>query len=230
MQDRRQTWYFVASESKLADVYNILHLPYTAMVLGFVLAGAAVAPQVHLDRLGGALLAYFVGLGVGAHALDQLEPGGSSYVEKLSRRELAAIASLGLGGATVVGLYFALTVTGWLIPLIAAGLFFALAYPLPSRVGGGLFHNEVSFAFAWGFLPLVTSYVVDSVALTPVAIVSGIVAALTAAAEIRLSRRARMARKEGLPAQEFERPERWLKILVASTCAVGLVLIAARLA
>jgi hypothetical protein len=228
LQDRRQTWYFVASGTKLADVYNILHLPYTAMVLGFVLAGAATAPQLHADRIAGALLAYFIGLGIGAHALDQLEPGGSSYVRRLSRSELEALAVFGLGGAAAVGLYFAFTVTVWLVPFIAAGLFFAVAYPLPSRVGGRLFHNEPGFSFSWGFLPFVTSYFVNSVSLTPFAVVGGLVAALAAAVEIRLSRRARNARKDGIPAAEYEGPERGLKVLVASTCCVAILLMVAR--
>ena len=230
MQAGRKTWYFVAPGSKLGDVYNILHLPYTAMVLAFVLAGGVTAPQVHLDRIGAALAAYFVGLGIGAHALDQLELGGSRYVEMLSGRELAIMAVLGLCGAAAIGLYYALAVTAWLLPLIGAGLFFAVAYPLPSRMGNGLFHNELSFSFAWGFLPFVTGYFVESAMLTPFAIGAGAVAALAAAVEIRMSRRARAARKEGLPAVAFEGPERRLKILVMSTCAVALLLAAARLA
>jgi len=218
----------VSTGSKLADVYNMLHLPYTAMVLGFVVSGAAIAPQVHLDRLAGALLAYFVGLGIGVHALDQLEPGGSSYVERLSESELTAMALLGLAVAAGIGFYFAITVTDWMIPLIIASLFFAVAYPLPSRVGGGLFHTPLSFSFAWGFLPLITSYIVESVSLTPLAVAAGGVAALAAAVELRLSRRARAARKRGV-SDEFKRHERGLKVLVVSTCSVAILLMAVRL-
>jgi len=219
----------VTPESKLRDLYNILHLPYTAMVLAFVLAGAAAAPHIHLDRLAGTLLAYFVGLGIGVHALDQLEPAGSHYVERLGSHELVVMAILGLGGAAAIGLYFTTTVTEWLFPLIAAGLFFAVAYPLPSRVGHGWFHNDLSFSFSWGFLPLVTSYFVNSVELTPLAVGAGTLAALAAAAEIRLSRRARAARKEALPGASFGHLESELKLLVTATCSVALLMTAAKL-
>jgi hypothetical protein len=229
LQGRRKTWYFIASDSKLADVYNILHLPYTAMALSLVLAGAAVAPQVHVDRVLGALVAYFFGLGVGAHALDQLEPGGSHYVERLSRSELAAMSVLGLTVGVAVGLYFALTVTEWLVPLIAAGVFFAIAYPMPSQVAGGLFHNDLTFSFSWGFLPFLTSYFVNSVELNVAPVAAGFLAALAAWAEIRLSRRARALRKEGSPAATYEGLERKLKILVVTTCTVSLMLVVARL-
>ncbi len=230
LQDRRKTWYFIAPESKLADVYNMLHLPYTAMALSLVLSGAALAPQVHTDRVIGALLAYFFGLGIGAHALDQLEPGGSHYVEKLSRSELAALSVLGLAAGVTIGLYFALTVTKWLIPLIAAGAFFAVAYPLPSRVAGGLFHNDLTFSVAWGFLPFLTSYLVNTVELAVAPVAAGFLAALAAWAEIRLSRRARALRKEGSPAATYEGLERELKMLVMTTCTVSLLLAVARLA
>ena len=229
MHGRPKTWYFVRPGSKLADVYNILHVPYTAMVLAFVAIGAGVAPQVHVERLAAALVAYFLGLGVGAHAVDQLEPGGSHYVQSLSAGELRLMAAVGLGGGAALGVLYALTVTAWLLPLVGLGLFFALAYPLPSRVAGGRFHNDATFAFAWGFLPLVTSYYADSVMLTPVTLVVGAMTAIAAWTEIRLSRRARSARKEGAPS-DYEGPEKWLKALVAATCLAALALLAARLA
>jgi hypothetical protein len=93
-----------------------------------------------------------------------------------------------------------------------------------------MFHNDLSFSFSWGFLPFVTSYFVNSATLTPFAVGFGTLAALAAAAEIRLSRRARNARKEDLPAVTFERPERNLKLLVASTCSLALLLTVVRLA
>jgi hypothetical protein len=223
-------WYFLDSRSKLADFYNILHLPYTAMVLSFVVAGTAAAPQVHLDRLVGAVVAYFLGLGIGAHALDQLEPGGSHYVGSLSRRELATMAALGEAAGVAIGMYYALTVTLWLVPLIALGLLFALAYPFPSRLLGGILHNNLSFSFAWGFLPFVTSYFVNSIELTPTSVVGGGLAALVAGAEVRLSRPARAARRAGRPRAAYAGLERKLKVLVVSTCLAALIFLVARLA
>jgi len=228
-QGTRQTWYFVAPESKLDDLYNILHLPYTTMLLAFVAIGAAVSPAFHPDRLAAALVAYFLGLGIGAHSVDQLEPHGSHYVKKMSSRELAWSAALGLAGGTAIGSYYALTLTPWLVPLILANLFFAIAYPLPSRVAGGLFHNNLTFAFAWGFLPLLTSYFANSLTLASAGVIACLPAGAAAWAEIRLSRRARSARKEGLSAVHYRWPEKALKLLVASTCSIALLLVVGRL-
>jgi hypothetical protein len=69
----------------MREFLNLLHLPYTAMVISFVAIGSIFAPRVYLDRSFAAVLAYFLGLGVGAHALDQLEPAGSHYVTLLSK-------------------------------------------------------------------------------------------------------------------------------------------------
>ncbi len=225
----RQTWYFMPPVSKLSDAYNLLHLPYTAMLLSFVAIGASVSPQLHLDRLAAALVAYFLGLGVGAHSLDQLEPSGSHYVQKMTGRDLALGATIGLAGGTAIGAYYALTVTVWLIPFIVANLFFAFAYPLPSRVAGGLFHNNASFALAWGLLPFLTSYFVNSQDLVRLGVAACLPVTAAAWTEIHLSRRARAARREGVPPERYRGDEKALKLLVASTCLSALVLVAARL-
>lgn len=229
MGGTRQTWYFVDSHSKLADLYNILHLPYTAMLLALVTIGAAVSQAFSPERLAATVVAYFLGLGVGAHALDQLEPEGSRYVEEMGSRELAGIAIVGLGGATAIGAYYAVSLTLWLIPFILVNLFFAIAYPLPSLVGRGLFHNDISFSFAWGFLPFATSYFVNSLSLAPPGLILGLPAAAAAWGEISLSRRARAARRDGLPSAQYAAEETALKLLVVSTCALALLLLAGRL-
>lgn len=211
----KPAWYFVRSSSKLGDLVNLMHLPYTGMVLSFVIVGAAASPTVHPDRLVATLAAYFLGLGIGAHSLDQLEPNGSHYVQSLSRRDLAVLGAVGMGGAAAIGAYYAATVTPFLLLFVLAGFFFALAYALPTLVRGGLFHNNISFAFAWGYLPYLTSYYVNSQSVPPVVLLGGLPLALAAFAEISLSRSVRRARKEDLPPEEYATAERALKLLVA---------------
>lgn len=199
------------------------------MLLALVMVGAAVSPGFHLDRLAATIVAYFLGLGIGAHALDQLEPRGSHYVKKMRNKELAGIAAVGLAGGTAIGFYYAFTLTLWLVPFILVNLFFAIAYPLPSRVLGGLFHNNLGFAFAWGFVPFLTSYFVNSLVLTLAGLLLGLPAAAVAWSEIQLSRRSRMARKEGSPDVNYGGSETALKLLVLSTCTVALILLVGRL-
>src|SRR5438093_13647156 len=53
------------------DYLTLLHPPYTAWHLSYVAIGATLAPHFRADRLGAAAAAFFLGLGVGAHALDE---------------------------------------------------------------------------------------------------------------------------------------------------------------
>src|SRR6478736_484346 len=55
------------------DYVTLLHPPYTLWHLSFVAVGAALAPEFHLDRLVWALVAFFLALGIAAHALDELK-------------------------------------------------------------------------------------------------------------------------------------------------------------
>src|SRR4029453_7719657 len=55
------------------DYVTLLHPPYTAWHLSYVVLGAALAPQWRPGILGLALLAFFLGMGIGAHALDELK-------------------------------------------------------------------------------------------------------------------------------------------------------------
>src|ERR671930_1551025 len=79
------------------DLVTVLHLPYTAWHLSYVGLGAAAAPVLHLDRLGAALGAFFLAVGIGAHALDELH--GHPLQTGLSRRALMALALTALAGA-----------------------------------------------------------------------------------------------------------------------------------
>lgn len=219
-------WYFVTPSSKLRDLVNLLHLPYTAMLLSFVVIGAVAAPETFPDRLLATLLAYLLGLGIGAHALDQLDSAGSHYVQHLTRRELAATGAGGLLAACGIGLYYAIALSPYLALLVVLGAFFAVSYPLPTYVAAGSFHNNLIFSLAWGYLPSLTSYYVNTLSITPVAVLVGLPMAVAAWAEISLSRSVRAARKQGAPAGVYARRERALELLVALVCSSSLVLAA----
>src|SRR6476469_9522328 len=79
------------------DLVTLLHPPYTAWHLSYVAIGAAVAPTLHGDRLAAALGAFFLAVGVGAHALDELN--GRPLGTRLSDRSLIALAVVSLIGA-----------------------------------------------------------------------------------------------------------------------------------
>ena len=140
---------------------NLLHFPYTLWHLSYVVVGAAMAPSVHLDRLLGTLLAFFLAVGIGAHALDELN--GRPLGTKIPPRILVGLAVVSLTGAIVLGIVAGLTVTTWIFPFVAFGGFIALAYNM--GLWHNTFHSDFWFAFAWGAFPVLTSYWINSLSL-----------------------------------------------------------------
>jgi hypothetical protein len=136
------------------DLVTILHPPYTLWHLSYVAFGAAAAPQVHADRLFAALAAFFLAVGVSAHALDELT--GRPLHTGLSDRMLAMLATIGLAGALAIGVAGVLTVSVTLAPFVFAGGFAVLAYNL--ELFGGRFHSDFWFAAAWGAFPALTGW------------------------------------------------------------------------
>ena len=69
--EQRPAFYAMAPGG-LRDYVTLLHPPYTLCHLSYVAIGAALAPELPLDRLLWGLAAFALALGVGAHALDEL--------------------------------------------------------------------------------------------------------------------------------------------------------------
>jgi hypothetical protein len=143
------------------DVVTLLHPPYTAWHLSYVAFGAAAAPVVHADRLLAALAAFFLAVGICAHALDEVHdrPLGTA----LSDRALIALAVCALAAAVAIGIAGLFIVSASLAPLVLAGAFIVVAYNL--ELFGGRFHNDFWFAAAWGAFPAFTGYWVNALRL-----------------------------------------------------------------
>lgn len=187
------TWY--ARSGKLGEFWTILHMPYTLMVLSYVVIGASTGPNTSFFRLFWTVVAYFLGLGIGAHSLDQLSNMGSRYVRNWSDKELLVLASFSLCGAIAIGGYFAVNVDPLLWLFIGTETFFAIAYPC-TRLFRGFFHNNLWFCISWGALPYLTSYYLQNKAVTPNALVMSVALSLTAMIEIIISRWVRWFRKK----------------------------------
>ncbi len=141
--------FYALSPGGWRDLLTLLHPPYTAWHLGYVAIGAAAAPHLRLDRLAWTLAAFFLAVGVCAHALDELHdrPLGTA----LSDRTLMLLAGGSLCGAVAIGAVGALDVSVTFAPLILAGAFIVLAYNL--ELLGGRFHSDAWFAVSWGAFP-----------------------------------------------------------------------------
>jgi hypothetical protein len=173
------------------DYVTLLHLPYTAWHLSYVAIGAALAPEPAGRRLLAALAAFGLALGVGAHALDELN--GRPLNTRISDRALIALAAISIGGAGAIGVAAALSWTLWLLPFVVAGGSLVLAYNL--ELFGGFFHTDLWFGLAWGAFPLLTGYFVVAEKLTPEAGLAAIFALLSSLAQRELSTQVRTVRR-----------------------------------
>ena len=135
-------------------MWAVLHPPYTAWHLSYVLIGAALAPAVDGVRLLATLLAFFLAVGVAAHALDELK--GRPLGTELPGAVLTTAAALGLVGAVGLGVAGVTKLGPGLIPFIALGILFVFAYNL--ELLGGRLHGDFWFALSWGAFPVLTAY------------------------------------------------------------------------
>lgn len=173
------------------DFATLLHPPYTVWHLSYVIWGAALAGANHYDRLAATLVAFFLAVGVAAHALDELQ--GRPLGTRISPGVLAALASLSLGGAVLIGVLGAVEVSPWLLVFVACGLFIAPAYNL--EWFGGRFHSDVWFAVSWGSFPLLTAYFVTAERLGIAAVLGAVMAFILSLAQRTLSGRVRGLRR-----------------------------------
>lgn len=173
------------------DLVTLLHPPYTAWHLSYVALGAAAATHFDLARLGWALGAFLLAVGVGAHALDELH--GHPLRTGLSDRTLIALATVSIGGACAIGAAGVLTVSATLIPLVLVGAFLVLAYNL--ELLGGRFHNDWTFALAWGGLPALTGFWVCALRFEAPGLLVAAACTLLSVAQRRLSTPVRELRR-----------------------------------
>jgi hypothetical protein len=146
--------YYALAPGGWRDYYTLLHPPYTAWHLSYVAVGAALTPAFAWDRFLPTLAAFFLAVGIGAHALDELN--GRPLRTSIPGGVLAGLAGVSIAGAVAIGIVGAITVDPWIAAFVAAGGFIVVAYNL--EVLGGRFHNDAWFALAWGSLPIVTAY------------------------------------------------------------------------
>ena len=173
------------------DLWTLLHPPYTAWHLSYVLLGAALAPEVHVDRLAGTLLAFFFALGVGVHALDELN--GRPLKTRLSARLLFALGAIGIAVAVSLGMVAAIVVDGSIAAFVVIGIALALAYPL--ELARGRLHSDLWFAIGWGAFPVLTSYWANALAFGPAAFAGAVYAIALSYAQRRLSTWVRTVRR-----------------------------------
>ena len=184
-------FYATGERSTWRDVRAVLHPPYTGWHLSYVVLGAMVARHVNWATLLATLAAFFLAVGVAAHALDELR--GRPLSTALPSRLLGAAAALGLAGAVAIGVVGVTRVGAGLLVFIAVGAFFVLAYNL--ELFGGVVHTHLGFALSWGAFPVLTSAYAQTSTLSWSALLLALSALLLSAAQRSLSNPVRALRR-----------------------------------
>ena len=212
------------------DYVTILHPPYTAWHLSYVAVGAGLAPRLDGWRLVATFAAFFLALGIGAHALDELN--GRPLQTEIPGPALVALALASVAGAAALGIVVALSFSLWLLAFVGAGTFLVFAYNL--ELLGGAFHSDLWFGLAWGGFPVLTAYFAMAGRLRGEAVVGAAFATLLSLAQRTLSTPVREVRRRGrlddAAASAAIRPaEAALRLLTAATVAVGTALLLSHL-
>jgi hypothetical protein len=187
----RRPAFYAAGSGRWKDWWTLLHPPYTAWHLAYVVIGASLAPRVELSRLLATLLAFFFAVGLAAHALDELH--GRPLGTRIPTPVLIAVTVAGLVGAVILGV-IGLSRVGWpLIPFMVLGPVLVVAYNW--ELFGGLFHSDLGFAAAWGSFPVLVGYVAQTGRLALAPVIAAAAAFALSAAQRRLSTPARTIRR-----------------------------------
>lgn len=212
--------------SRGADLVAVLHPPYTAWHLSYVVIGAALASSLDGLRLAGALIAFGLGTGVLAHALDEWHDRPlQTRLADTTLLGLAALAGVGVLAVTVVGI---VVVSPWVAAWGVAGTAAAIGYAVERPAW---MHGTVSFALAWGAFPVLVGYWAQTETLSVDAGAAAAAAALFSATQRSLSLPARRVRRDTIDAQlqlwTDANTERWSRRRVLATWERPLLLLAA---
>jgi hypothetical protein len=181
--------FYAPTGSLTGDVVSLLHVPYTLWHLSYVPIGAALAAELDWLVLGGTLAAFAVGLGVGAHALDEVKsrPLGTHISDR-------ALWALGIGAMIVsmaVALVGAFVVSPLVLVWAIVGIFLAVGYALEWP----FLHSDLGFGLAWGAFPLLVGYWAQTETLSLPVVVMAVMACLLSLAQRSLSTPARFVRR-----------------------------------
>ncbi|MDX6507654.1 MAG: hypothetical protein QOG06_2298, partial [Gaiellaceae bacterium] len=190
MTEARPAFYALAPGG-WRDYVTLLHPPYTAWHLSYVAIGACLAPHVYEGRLAAAAAAFFLALGISAHALDELN--GRPLATRIPRPVLVALTVVPLAGATAIGIAGAVAFNGWLLVFVGVGAALVPIYNL--ELLRGAIHNGAGFALAWGAFPLLTGYFACAGTITWEALLAAAFATLMSYAQRVLSTPVRHLRR-----------------------------------
>jgi hypothetical protein len=224
------------------DYVTLLHPPYTLWHLSYVAIGGALAPRTDWRVLGLTLLAFLLAMGVGAHALDELN--GRPLRTQIPDLTLIGLATVSILLAAAIGVGVAIERSLWLLAFVGFGAFIVVSYNL--ELFRGRFHSDLWFGIAWGGFPVLTAYFAVAGRVRVDAVLAAAFAVVLSLAQRILSTPVRDVRRrvagvtgmvtyrdgssEPLDVNRLTVPaERALKLLTVATFLLAAALIARRL-
>jgi UbiA prenyltransferase family len=237
----RPAWYALETGG-WRDYVTLLHLPYTAWHLSYVVIGGCLAPVVTWGRLGAAVAAFGLAVGIGAHALDELR--GRPLQTSIPSGALVGLAAMSIAAACAIGIIGGIVFEPWIALLVPVGLFLVLAYNL--ELLGGRFHSDAWFGLAWGGFPVICGYAAVAGDIGTSAVLAAAFAVLLSLAQRALSSHVRYVRRRVAAvdgelilddgsrqrldaARLIAAEERGLRLLAAASVVLAAALVALRI-
>ncbi len=182
--------FYVSGGSVAGDIVALLHVPYTAWHLSYLVIGAAVAPTRHWPELAGALLAFIFGTAIAAHAFD--EWNGRPLRTGFSSGALLAIGTMGVAASALIAVLGVILLSPWTAAWAVVGVTLMLGYTLGWH---RWLHTNLMFAVAWGGFPVLVGYWSQTQEVTLAPVVIAVAATLLSLAQRALSTPARHVRR-----------------------------------
>lgn len=223
--DRTFEWFVPKfGPAKFRSFVGLLFLPYTGMVLSFSVIGSMLATPLHWDRVIAILLIFFFGLGLGAHALDAL---GSKEVKPwgtvLTTFQLWLLAIISLIIAYAIAIYYMVRYVPLLWSMALCEGFFVFSYNL--EWFQGRFHTDAWFAFSWGFLPVLSGYIMQTNSISVAALALAASMAFFSLIEIKASRPYRALKRRSDALQEDEKALMLRFEVILKSVSIGVILL-----
>ncbi len=210
---------------KLRSFLGLLFLPYTGMVLSFLVLGSVLAPHLHWDRLLAIEVVYFLALGIGAHALDGLgRTGVKPWGAVFKRSQLWVLAVSSLVVSYGLAIYYMARYVPLLSTLAVLEGFFVFAYNM--EWFRGRFHTDRWFAFSWGFLPVLAGYMMQTNGTSLGAFLVGAATSLFSFVEIKASRPYKALKQRTGPLSDEEESTMWRYEAILKGISMGVILLA----
>jgi hypothetical protein len=213
--------------TKFRIAVGILFLPYTAMCISFTILGALLAPAILWDRLVAVTIIYFFALGIGAHFADNLGSSKRPWGRNFGKNISWPILILSLAVAYGIGVYYIILFVPLLSVIAVMEGFFLFAYNFEKFTG--YFHTNFWFVIAWGVLPVLAGYVMQTNSVAHVSIFVAALAGFISYVEITLSRAYKILRRRNEEIAPMHELEKYLKIISLGTLGIAMLCLTLRI-